>query len=322
MFLRTTLLLSAVAHGAIMLSPEIQWAEPQSVSSSGGLRVSLIRPAPPTQAVISNQPSETELSAVTQEVIVPEPKPETEFDPVKVAEPAPEPERQPEPEFEIASLKPLKPLPLAKPKSEPVVAKIKKTKPPAKSVIKKSEKPNLEPKKLAKAMPLPRQKQPPPIETAVKVVEVTKAPTELPPPEVVAVNEEQIHSFEPPAETDAMMKLAIVGGEEVEQEQEISEHLLEMERAYTNDLLRLIESHKRYPKLARKRGHEGVVMLSFVVQKSGSIAQVAVANSSNHKRLDRAAEKLMERIGQFRPIPQLLGRNQWAFQVPIRYSLQ
>ncbi len=51
----------------------------------------------------------------------------------------------------------------------------------------------------------------------------------------------------------------------------------------------------RYPRLARKRGWEGTVLLEVEVLSSGNVGVVRVAHSSGHKVLDRAAQKAVEK---------------------------
>ena len=44
-----------------------------------------------------------------------------------------------------------------------------------------------------------------------------------------------------------------------------------------------------YPKIARRRGYEGIVVLNVQVLKTGQVGDISVLRSSGHRRLDRAA---------------------------------
>lgn len=94
------------------------------------------------------------------------------------------------------------------------------------------------------------------------------------------------------------------------------------EAAYLAELQRAIARHQRFPDEARKRGKTGVATLSFVVQGDGGIRQVRVAKSSGDASLDQAAVQAMQRLSRFKPIPAVIGRQEWAMRVPIRFDLR
>lgn len=51
----------------------------------------------------------------------------------------------------------------------------------------------------------------------------------------------------------------------------------------------------KYPRLARKRGIEGRVILQLIIDREGRVAQLRVEHSSGSKLLDRAAQKAVQR---------------------------
>ncbi len=74
-----------------------------------------------------------------------------------------------------------------------------------------------------------------------------------------------------------------------------------LERAkheYLRRLMAHIESHKRYPRVARRRGIEGEVEVSFRLLQGGEIGGVAIAQG--HRLLRQAVE---EAIDSARPMP-------------------
>ncbi len=95
-----------------------------------------------------------------------------------------------------------------------------------------------------------------------------------------------------------------------------------LKNAYLAELLQAIESRKFYPKIAKRRGMEGVVKVRFVLQKDGRIEKIAVAEGSGYGVLDRAALKTVASIGAFKPIPEALKKERWEIVVPIRYQIE
>lgn len=94
------------------------------------------------------------------------------------------------------------------------------------------------------------------------------------------------------------------------------------EASYLAELQRAIARHQRFPDDARKRRKTGVTTLAFVVQGDGRIRQVRVAKSSGDASLDEAAVQALQRLNRFRPIPAVIGRQEWAMRVPIRFDLR
>ena len=89
-------------------------------------------------------------------------------------------------------------------------------------------------------------------------------------------------------------------------------------------LLRLrkkIENNKTYPKRAKRLKQQGQVLVSFHISKNGKISNINLKGKCPYKRLNTAAMKLLTEIAKFEPIPKELGKNTWAIEVPINYSL-
>ena len=76
-----------------------------------------------------------------------------------------------------------------------------------------------------------------------------------------------------------------------------------------------------YPKLARKRGYEGVVLLEVLVNKAGVVEDLRVKKTSGHAILDRAAEKSVKKW-MFEPA--MIGGKaiQTWVVVPVRFKLE
>jgi TonB family protein len=75
-----------------------------------------------------------------------------------------------------------------------------------------------------------------------------------------------------------------------------------------------IERNKKYPRIARERGIEGIVRLRFRVDQTGSVQKIEVVESSGSEILDSASIRAVERAA---PMPYV---NGWI-EVPIAYVL-
>ena len=80
--------------------------------------------------------------------------------------------------------------------------------------------------------------------------------------------------------------------------------------AYTAELYHIIKKYFVYPALARRRGQEGKVQLSFIVGDNGRAQDIQVAGSSGFSLLDRAAVETIQKI----PLPPPPRR---AMQIPV-----
>jgi TonB family protein len=80
-------------------------------------------------------------------------------------------------------------------------------------------------------------------------------------------------------------------------------------------LFEAIERVKRYPRLARERGMEGVVRIRFRLDPSGNVEHIKVVQSSGFKILDSASVSAVYRAA---PMPYV---NGWV-DMPMKYVLK
>lgn len=92
--------------------------------------------------------------------------------------------------------------------------------------------------------------------------------------------------------------------------------------SYLAKVRQLLEKHKRYPREARRRWQEGVVVLSFTINRNGEITHPKVTHSSGHRALDEAARETLRRLSRFPPFPPQLQRSQLAIKVPLAFRLR
>jgi len=75
-----------------------------------------------------------------------------------------------------------------------------------------------------------------------------------------------------------------------------------------------LERAKSYPLLARKRGMEGTVLVSFTIDKKGSAQDVNIMKSSGYQILDEEVRKMLRKAS---PFPELKGE----IKIPITFKL-
>jgi protein TonB len=143
-----------------------------------------------------------------------------------------------------------------------------------------------------------------------KVVEKSIEP--IPPPEPVQEMEYVEDAFEENTETNAQ---AQYGAEETEDSVTVSGNDYEELVAYIKNF---IDKNLVYPPIARRRNVEGVVGVSFEIEKTGELVSVTVHNSSGSSILDNAAVSLIKKIHPFRNITI---KNKLALNVNVDYKL-
>lgn len=91
---------------------------------------------------------------------------------------------------------------------------------------------------------------------------------------------------------------------------------------YLLEIRRLLEKHKDYPWMARRRHIQGVVAVIFTIGSGGQIESARISRSSGHAILDKAAHNTIRRIGRFPPFPAALHRQQLTIEVPLAFRLR
>ena len=91
---------------------------------------------------------------------------------------------------------------------------------------------------------------------------------------------------------------------------------------YLHLIKQKIEALKRYPPEAKRKGLEGVVLITFTVLNNGEIEALKVKKSSGHRILDEEALSFVKEASPFPPFPQEISRNEIVIRLPIRFTLQ
>jgi TonB family protein len=123
------------------------------------------------------------------------------------------------------------------------------------------------------------------------------------------------HSFKPQVRNVAKLKLDI-------QDQLSSEELSELWTGYTTKVRQMIARAKIYPSVARDKGQQGKIDLSFKLGKNGGVLKLLVEHSSGHVMLDEAARDAVENAGPFPPIPEKLNKQYVLLKLPVSFILR
>jgi protein TonB len=96
----------------------------------------------------------------------------------------------------------------------------------------------------------------------------------------------------------------------------------ESRATYLGVLLARLNRFKQYPPQARAAHIQGVVMLHFVLDRSGRLLSAQIAKSSGRPALDREALALIARAEPLPPMPPAMGGERLDAIVPIAFSLR
>ena len=83
-----------------------------------------------------------------------------------------------------------------------------------------------------------------------------------------------------------------------------------------------LERHKRYPRRARRRREQGVVVLRFVADRAGAVLDLEVENSSGHPLLDDAALDMVRRAQPLPEMPPGMRESRAEHLLPVRFALR
>jgi len=154
----------------------------------------------------------------------------------------------------------------------------------------------------SKALPEPQKEKPEEVKAEPKPDE---APSEVAIP--VAKPPQQTEMTPPPAPYTAQK---VKGGAPA------------IEPSWQTNLVRQLQRQKRYPALAQSRNEEGVVLLSFSLDRGGHVLAHRIAKSSGYADLDDEVMGMIMRAEPLPPFPPSMPQAQLDLTVPIRFSLR
>ena len=87
-------------------------------------------------------------------------------------------------------------------------------------------------------------------------------------------------------------------------------------------LFKQLQRFKSYPSGARARNEQGVVMLSFTVDRDGHVLSRQIVTGSGYADLDAEVLTMLEHAQPLPAFPASMTQAQQDFSVPIRFSLR
>jgi protein TonB len=155
----------------------------------------------------------------------------------------------------------------------------------------------------SKALPDPQKEKPP---EELKVEQPPdESPTTVPVP--VAKPPEKVEETPPPAPRTAQQ---VKGGAPA------------IEASWQTSLVRQLQRYKRYPAAAQSRNEQGVVLLSFSIDRTGHVLAHSITRSSGFADLDNEVMAMILRAEPLPAFPASMPQPRLDLTVPIRFSLR
>ena len=92
-------------------------------------------------------------------------------------------------------------------------------------------------------------------------------------------------------------------------------------QSYSGLVMQRLESHKRYPEIAARKGLSGKVMLRFTVRRDGEVLDPEIVDVTGHDSFGEAALQSLDRLGSLPPFPGDIRRPELNVEVPLTYSI-
>jgi len=157
----------------------------------------------------------------------------------------------------------------------------------------------------SKPLPPPPPEEKPPEQVKVEQPPPDEAPAIVPLPETKPP--EKVEETRLPAPTTAEK---VKGG---------APHV---EPSWQATLVRQLQRYKRYPSEAQARSEQGVVLLSFSLDRSGHVLARRIARSSGFPDLDNEVMAMIMRAEPLPAFPASMPQPRLDLTVPIRFSLR
>lgn len=90
---------------------------------------------------------------------------------------------------------------------------------------------------------------------------------------------------------------------------------------YVQDVVRILDSNKRYPRLSRENHEEGKVVIQLVLGRSGRLLGYQLIQSCAHPRLNGASLDTV-RASSFPPLPASYTGSKMVLRIPVKYKLR
>ncbi len=92
--------------------------------------------------------------------------------------------------------------------------------------------------------------------------------------------------------------------------------------SWATRLVRRLQRFKRYPRAAQARSEQGVVLLSFSLDRNGHVLARRIVRSSGYRALDEEVMAMITRAQPLPAFPASMPQQRLDLTVPIRFSLR
>lgn len=89
----------------------------------------------------------------------------------------------------------------------------------------------------------------------------------------------------------------------------------------TEALMKFVAENIKYPQEAIEKGYEGLVVVRFVVDKTGKVINPQLLKSGGHSLLDKAAMDVILLLPNFTPGEQAGEKVSVYYNLPVRFAL-
>ncbi len=95
-----------------------------------------------------------------------------------------------------------------------------------------------------------------------------------------------------------------------------------VEPSWQTSLVRQLQRFKRYPAGSHARNEQGVVVLSFTLDRAGHVLAHSITKSSGYADLDNEVMAMILRAEPLPPFPASMPQPRLDLTVPIRFSVR
>ncbi|MDK1290330.1 energy transducer TonB [Pseudoalteromonas umbrosa] len=173
-------------------------------------------------------------------------------------------------------------------------------------------------------LPKPQPEQQQKLNTKPKPEKVAEQPPQAPKPKQMAESPKK--DADKPSQQESIASRAkeiqadtTAQQNQAQQQGQSTQLALVDKQTWQADLIAHLAKKKRYPTMARKRGQEATIMVSFDIDDKGQARNIEVVQSSRYPLLNKEAKSVVKRA-QPLPLPPQTMRNHTVI-VPVRFYL-
>lgn len=90
---------------------------------------------------------------------------------------------------------------------------------------------------------------------------------------------------------------------------------------YIREMVRKVDSKKRYPRVSQENGEEGTIPVKLIVGSSGQVLDFQVMRKSEYDRLNAATLQTIKEAGPFPPLPSSYDKPRLTVEIPVKFKI-